>query len=290
MNLEEKLNSSLDDILKSSGYIFEIIHNKKKQSNLVTGTNNQLINPTITTQLSNSIAKFDDILNDAISKFNDTKWCVELILENKQKQEELKLKEEEEKQRKIKEQDEKRRHEEEEARKRKLEEEENATKAKKEKEERAKIEELKRQKELQEQKNTNKPDQENNNSGDNDNFDNFMSPSFEFNLNDLPKANDQDTGIPNPSDILSTISYNGLTDSKTPNIDKGGTNNSAPNNNDLDLDMNNLLGNDDLILDGLNISILDQGFDDPSKNDDGNNGLQDDEFDVDNFLNQFGGD
>ncbi|ODV79564.1 uncharacterized protein CANTADRAFT_41829, partial [Suhomyces tanzawaensis NRRL Y-17324] len=147
-NLQAKLDNSLNDILKTSGYIFEIINNNKKQSNLITGSNNQLITPTITSQLASNISKFDEILDDTLSKFNDARWCIEMMLENKQRQEELKLKEELEKQKKLKEEEERKRLEEEalkrqeEARRRKEEEDAHAkAKAEKEAAERAKAEE-----------------------------------------------------------------------------------------------------------------------------------------------------
>lgn len=295
MNLEEKLNNSLNDILKSSGYIFEIVHGRKKQSNLVTGTNSQLISPVITSQLSNNIKAFEDILDDTICKFNDTKWCVDQMLQNRQKQEELKLKEEEEKQRRIKEDDERKKQEEEEAKRRKKEEEE-AAKIKKEKEEEeARAEKARKQKEQeqkeQEQKARDSKKTEKKDNGFNDNFDNFMSPSFDFNLNDLPTTNDKGLDIPNPSDILSSISYNGMPGSKdAANLDKNTQNADTNSNNDLNLDMNNLLENDALLLDGLDMNMLDQGFDSTNPSGGGTNNLQDEEFDVDNFLNQFGGD
>lgn len=294
MNLEEKLNNSLSDILKSSGYIFEIIHSRKKQSNLVTGKNNQLITPVITSQLSNSISKFEDILDDTICKFNDTKWCVEQMLQNRQKQEELKLKEEEEKQRRVKEADERKQLEEEEAKKRKKDE-EVAAKIKKEKEaEQAKQEELRKQRKQDQKEKDNrraieKKDADNN--GFNNNFDNFMSPSFEFNLNDLPTTNEKGIEIPNPSDILSGITYNDMSDRKdSANLESNAQNNDSNNNNDMDLDMNNLLDNDALLLDGLDMNMLDQGFDGRNQSSNAPNDLQDEEFDVDNFLNQFGAD
>ena len=56
----------------------------------------------------------------------------------------------------------------------------------------------------------------------------------------------------------------------------------------MDLDMNNLLGNDELILDGLNMSLLEGGFDAGDNGNNANNAQIGDEFDVDNFLNQFG--
>lgn len=281
MNLEEKLNNSVNDILKSSGYIFEIIHSRKNQSNLITGTNNQLITPTITSQLTNSITKFDDILDDTICKFNDTKWCVEQMLLNRQKQEE--------KQRRIKENDDRKWLEEEETKKRKKEEEE-AARIKKEKEsQQAKEEEELRKKKEQEQKERdNRRESEKKTDANNDNFDTFMSPSFEFNLNDLPTTNERGIDIPNPSDILSTISYDGLPEGKdSTNVDSNLPNN-EPSKNDVDLDMNNLLDNDALLLDGLDMNMLDQGFDGTNVNGKGVNDLQNEEFDVDNFLNQFG--
>lgn len=97
-NLQTRLDASLNEILKTSGYIFEIINNNKKQSNLITGPNNQLIQPFVIQQLNNQIGKFDEILDETVSKFNDAKWCVATMVENKQKQEELKLKEEMERQ------------------------------------------------------------------------------------------------------------------------------------------------------------------------------------------------
>lgn len=94
MNLETKLNNSLDNILRSSGYVFEIINRNKKNSNLIIGPNNQLINSKIVDHLSSSLKNFDDILDETIGKFNDAKWCIEQIVENKLRQEEMKLKEE----------------------------------------------------------------------------------------------------------------------------------------------------------------------------------------------------
>ena len=118
-----------------------------------------------------------------------------------------------------------------------------------------------------------------------------MSPSFEFNLNDLPTTNERGIDIPNPSDILSTISYDGFAESKdSKKADTNIPNDESNNNNDLDLDMNNLLDNDALLLDGLDMNMLDQGFDGTNPNGNGVNDLQDEEFDVDNFLNQFGAD
>ncbi|EGW33685.1 uncharacterized protein SPAPADRAFT_59056, partial [Spathaspora passalidarum NRRL Y-27907] len=56
--------------------------------------------------------------------------------------------------------------------------------------------------------------------------------------------------------------------------------------NNMDLDMNNLLGNDESFLDGLNMNFIESGADNA-----GSSGQipNDGEFDVDNFLSQFGG-
>lgn len=320
MNLESKLNESLNDVLKSSGYIFEIINNNRKQSNLITGSNNQLISPAISLQLSNSINKFDEILDETVSKFNDAKWCVEQILENKQKQEELKLKEEIERQkrkaeeeRRRKEEEERRRKEEEE-RRRKEEEEKAAAAAaaekarqeeqirlarEKEENERRQNEEneRKRQEEYQKRQQQEQQQQQQQQQSNND-INDFMTDGFDFDMGDLGDAGDKGgLDIPNPSDILSSISYNGAPDLKNENPNPNPSNNNndnsnnKPNANDLDLDMNNLLGNDELILDGLNMNILDQGYanDNPSVGNDMNAMEGEEEFDVDNFLNQFGG-
>ena len=50
----------------------------------------------------------------------------------------------------------------------------------------------------------------------------------------------------------------------------------VPATTDNNLDMNNILENDELILDGLNVTLLDNGD------------HVNEEFDVDSFLNQFG--
>jgi Membrane protein involved in colicin uptake len=297
MNLQEKLDNSLNELLRTSGYIFEIINNNKKQSNLITGTNNQLIAPTITNQLAHSITKFDDILDDTIGKFNDAKWCVEQMLENKQRQEEMKLKEEMERQKRVKEEEERklaeerrkeqeRRRKEEEDEKRREEEDkrkaEAAAAAQAQREaELARLDEARREQQREQQR---KEEQQREQQREEQRkaelkqleptFNDFMSPGFDFNINDLTPGDEK--GIPNPTDILSGMPF---TDKEKKNVMA-----KLANNEDLDLDMNNLLGNDELILDGLNMSLLDQGFD-------VNNGQMqnDDEFDVDNFLNQFGG-
>lgn len=324
MNLETKLNDSLHDILKSAGYIFEIINNNKKQSNIITGTNNQLITPAITSQLSNSLSRFDDLLDETVSKFNDAKWCIEQILENKQKQEELKLKEEMERQ-KRKEEEERRKKEEEERRRkeeedRKLKEDEE--KKRKEQEEKAKVQaaveaaRVQKEKEEQEKKQQEEAKQAEFQKqqeeeaakfqSSSNNMNDFISPGFDFNMNDLT-GDKGGLDIPNPSDILSSINYEGFGGDTKPaaessnnakdnknNNDNANDNNDDNNfnnnglDNDLDLDMNNLLGNDELILDGLNMSLLDQGYGGDS-NSNNNVNMEEEEFDVDNFLNQFGG-
>lgn len=157
----------------------------------------------------------------------------------------------------------------------------------------------------------------------------MISPTFDFNLDELANDEDSKIDIPNPSDILSSMNYTGKDarggekngtskDSTTKNGNNNNNNNNKNNNtnnnsnnnqnntssgngnntnhnnsngtdgntggmNDLDLDMNNLLGSDTLLLDGLNMNLLDQGL-----AGDTNIG-EDEEFDVDSFLNQFGG-
>lgn len=267
-NLESKLNLSLNEVLRSSGYIFEFINNNKKQSNLITGTNNQLITTSIAAQLSTSITKFDDTLDDAVSKLSDARWCIEQILENKQKEEELRLREEEERQRKLKEEEER------EAKKRA----ENEQRARAEEANRRQEMEEKRRKEQAEEEKKKKLLEKKNSPG----FDNFMSPGFNF--NDLPNLftdNLNTDGIPDPSDILSSINYKDFNLDTNPGEEKE-KDKDMPSN-DLDLDMNNLLGNDDMLLDGLNLSLLDQAGDNPN-----NPVTVDENFDVDSFLNQLG--
>ncbi|CAX40549.1 transcriptional activator, putative [Candida dubliniensis CD36] len=97
-NLQIKLEDALDDILKSAGFMFEIINHNREQSNLIAGPNNELIQQSIVQQLNDNIQKFNDILDQTVSKFNDAKWCVAVMIENKQKLEELKIKEDGERQ------------------------------------------------------------------------------------------------------------------------------------------------------------------------------------------------
>ena len=336
MNLESKLNNSLNNVLRSAGYIFEIINHNKKHSNLITGTNNQLITPQIIDQLSGSLQNFDDILDDTIGKFNDARWCIEQIVENKHKQEELKLKEEQERLRK--EQEEKKRLEEEAETKRRQEEERKVEEERKKKEDEARKAEEERQKKSEEEQKKEREihlqqqqqqQQQQLEQGVGFGFDAglmMMSPSFDFNMDDITgmgstavsnagsvknnASNGKGTGndtegekrdIPNPSDILSSISYTGgnqearkVEEEKSSSgqnnnegDDKTGSNGAQNepnmNANDLDLEMNNLLGSDTLLLDGLNMGMIDQGL-----GGDVNLG-EDDEFDVDSFLNQFGG-
>ncbi|KAK6198491.1 mediator complex subunit 2-domain-containing protein [Scheffersomyces amazonensis] len=344
MNLQTKLNNSLNDVLKTSGYIFEIIGNNKKQSNLITGTNNQLISPAITAQLANSISKFDDILDETISKFNDARWCIDQIIENKQKQEELKLKEELERRKR---EEERQRLEEEERRiqEAKKKEEEAAAKLKAEKEaaekqKAAEAAELKRKMEEQikkakeeeaqrkklEEENKKREEQSNQDFGDlmstndfdflgdinmNSGKDLLSSMGFsndppltsvggnngnnDFNM-DLGDLTGVALGV-EPSNSGSNINTNappsGILDDNVGSINGGSGNSNNRNgegdlegvSGDLDLNMNNLLENDESILDGLNMSILEQGYD----NNNAGALPNDEDFDVDNFLDQFGG-
>lgn len=240
MNLEARLTDTLNDVLRTSGYIFEIVNNNKHQSNLITGPNNQLIPPPVTAQLASSIAQFDQLLDETVNRFNDAKWCVEQIVENKQKQEQMKFKEELERQKRA--QDEMRKAEDE---KRKQEElQVQRTKDEQEQEKREK-ERLQQEREKDRKEQDLRKD---------DPLEGLMGGNFDFDM-DLSKGLD----IPNPLDILLLISYKG--GSKKPD-------------GELDLGMGGQL------LDDLNMDLLDQEFD---------GGVNaDEEFDVDNFLNQFG--
>lgn len=250
MNLEEKLRQSLDDVLCASGYIFEIIGNNRKQSNLLTGTNNLLITPAVTNSLARSLAKFDEVLDETISKFNDTRWCVEQIVENKQRQKEQKAREEEERKRLD---DEKR----------------------KEDERRQEEEKLKQEQQRQEDERRLRESQSEasgsgmggRNVGGTESQ--GVSPVFDFNFNELPEEPNNENkvqDIPDPADILQSIQYG-----------------EGQKKDDMELDMNNILGNDELLLGGLNMDLLDPGLDQPHQD------ANDDDFDVDSFLNQFGG-
>lgn len=265
MNLENRLTDTLNDVLRSSGYIFEIINNNKKQSNLITGPNNQLIPPPVVSQLAASIAQFDLILDETVSKFNDARWCIEQMVENKQKEEELRVQEELERQKKA-EADRKRKEEEEAALKRKEEEKKAAEdKAKREQEERsqraAKEKEEKERREAEERKQKEEPQ-----------LDDLMGSGFDFDM-ELEKGLD----IPNPSDILSSISYK----EGAPEEKAGDGKTGLQKVEDIDMDMNTVLGGEQSLLEDLNMDLLGQDF---------NSGLGggEEEFDVDNFLNQFG--
>lgn len=256
MNLEARLTDSLNDVLRTSGYIFEIINNNKKQSNFITGPNSLLIPAPVTSQLAQNVAQFDLILDETISKFNDARWCIEQIVENKQKQEEMKIQEELERQKKV-EAERKRKEEEETARKRReLQEKEKLEREEAEREARQKQE--RERKEAQERQTAMSAESE-------------LDTGFDFNL-DLGKAG---LDIPNPSDILLSISYK---DGFTDNNEKG---NKKPNMDDGDMDLNNVLGGGQALLDDLSMGLLDQEFDSGMGN-------AEEEFDVDNFLNQFG--
>ena len=346
MNLEGRLTNSLNDILRSSGYVYEIINKNKKQSNLISGGNNQLITPVITAQLANNIAKFDELLDDTVSKFNDARWCIEQILENRQKQEELKLKEEVERQNKMKQDEERRKREEEAAEKKKLEETKKREEERKKREDQAKAAKVKLE---QEEKLKKEKDLQQNKTDGDDMFNDFISPGFDFNINELLENNDNgnngnnnngnnssinnngnsnndsnnnnnnsnndnnndfngDFDIPNPSDILSSIDYKDVPEPmdniNTNNNPKSNSENKSGNTSgttpggkqegeELDLDINNILGKNDLILDGINMSLLDQDDNangSTNNNNNGNNNSMEEEFDVDNFLNQFAND
>ncbi|EEQ39349.1 putative reticulocyte-binding protein [Clavispora lusitaniae] len=264
MNLEAKLTSTLNDVLRSSGYIFEIINNNKKQSNIVTGPNNQLIPSQVTNQLAQSIAQFDQILDDTVSKFNDARWCIEQMVDSRQKQEEMKHQEEIERQRRE-EADRKRKEEEE--RKRKLDASKEEERLALEKSRREEKERLEREAKEREEKEREKRQLNQNRANGQDAMGALGSQGFDFDMNT------EDLGIPNPSDILSSISY------KEGNKNKP---DKKPNDDDMDMNMNNVIGNNESLLDDLNMDLLGQDFD-PSLG-------GDEEFDVDTFLNQFGGD
>ena len=204
-NLQTRLHNSLDEILKSSGYIFEVIDQNRKQSNVITSPNNELIQKSITQLLNGEIQNFHAILDQTVSKLNDAEWCLGVMVEKKKKHDELKVKEE-------------------------------AARKKREEEAKKKAEEAKKA-ETAPQKF--------------DNFDDFIG----FDIND--NTNDED--------MLSNMDYEDLKlDDK------------VPATTDNNLDMNNILENDELILDGLNMTLLDNGD------------HVNEEFDVDSFLNQFG--
>ena len=93
-NLQTRLHNSLDEILKSSGYIFEIIDQNRKQSNVITSPNNELIQKSITQLLNSEIQNFHAILDQTVSKLNDAEWCLGVMVEKKKKLDELKVKEE----------------------------------------------------------------------------------------------------------------------------------------------------------------------------------------------------
>ena len=90
-NLQTRLHNSLDEILKSSGYIFEIIDQNRKQSNVITSPNNKLIQQSITQLLNGEIQNFHAILDQTVSKLNDAEWCLGVMVEKKL--DELKVKE-----------------------------------------------------------------------------------------------------------------------------------------------------------------------------------------------------
>ena len=211
-NLQTRLHNSLDEILKSSGYILEVIDQNRKQSNVITSPNNELIQKSITQLLNGEIQNFHAILDQTVSKLNDAEWCLGVMVEKKKKLDELKVKEE--------------------------------AARKKEEEAKKKAEEAKKAEEEARKKAETVPQKF-------DNFDDFIG----FDIND--NTNDED--------MLSNMDYEDLKlDDK------------VPATTDNNLDMNNILENDELILDGLNMTLLDNGD------------HVNEEFDVDSFLNQFG--
>ncbi|KAI3406987.2 hypothetical protein KGF56_000280 [Candida oxycetoniae] len=360
-NLQTKLDNSLNDILKTAGFVFEIINNNKNQSRLITGPNNQLIQPTIIQQLTSHIDKFGEILDETIFKFNDAKWCIDTMIGNKQRQEEIKIKEELERQKR--EAEAKRLREEAEAKlkaeaeaaeKARLEAEAEArakAKAKAEaeaeaeakaqaerelaelerlrqEEEKKRIEEEeaeeKRKQSLQQQQQQQQQQQEQHQQQQRDQFNDF-NDFLGFDMDEIQRENGGDRNDP-----LSSMNYNDLNldvsmdDAEkiddnnifdvidienagedfpqqnnnivTKNANDKQVNDLNQNNNgqlgtenveEMDLDMNNLLGNDESILDGLNMSLLDTGFEGEDAQNNINNNQMGDEFDVDNFLNQF---
>ncbi|WPK27413.1 hypothetical protein PUMCH_004800 [Australozyma saopauloensis] len=277
MSLEERLTDTFNDVLRTSGYIFEIINNNKRQSNLIAGPNNQLIPGPVTNQLAKSIAQFDLILDETLGRFNDARWCVEQIVDNRQRQEELKAQEEMERQKKA--ESERKKKEEEEAARKKKEDEEARAKEASEREKQAKEQQEREQKARDEQKKnesasgaataaTNNSDTsattKGNSTAKTDGL--MMDSAFDLDL-DL----DKDQDLLNPLDILSTISY------------KDGS--GAPSKLDASLDSMNLdfdavLSGGQSVLEDLNMDLLDQDFD-------AGQGMEE-EFDVDTFLNQIG--
>ena len=93
-NLQTRLHNSLDEILKSSGYILEVIDQNRKQSNVITSPNNELIQKSVTQLLNGEIQNFHAILDQTVSKLNDAEWCLGVMVEKKKKLDELKVKEE----------------------------------------------------------------------------------------------------------------------------------------------------------------------------------------------------
>lgn len=265
MNLEERLTNTFNEVLRTSGYIFEIINNNKRQSNLITGPNNQLISASVTNHLAQSIAQFDLILDETVSRSNDARWCVEQIVENRQKQEELKAQEE---------------------RKKKEEEE---TAARKKKEEGNRLLDQNRAKELEKDareteteenvekerngkkqrdgsiNSANGSSETQNHSASNNNP-SIMDSAFEL---DMDLGKDQD--LLNPSDILSTINYKGAPSNADENKLGGRLDN-------MELDFEDMLNNGQSVLENLDVDLLDQDLD-------MGDGMEE-EFDVDTFLNQ----
>lgn len=252
VKLQERLTDRLNDVLRTAGYVFELVGNNRKQSNIVTGPNNYLIPTPVTAQLTSSIAGFDLALDDVVSQLNDAVWCVERIVENRQKQQEMRMEEELERQkraeaeRKRKEDDERRR-------------EEVRREEQRREEERREEEKRRKEQEAKEKEKREGAAKERQRKEQDSGLDGFAT-DFDFDM-DLSKA---ELNIPNPLDILSSIPYKG--GEKAPEV-----------NIDLDLNVLNL---GQSILDDLNMDLLNQDFD--------TGAAPDEDFDVDNFLNQFG--
>lgn len=276
MNLENRLNASFNDILRTAGYFFEALNTNRKQSNLITGTNNHIVPAQITTLFTSNIGQFEQILDETVSKLDDAAWCIGQIVENKKRQDELKVQEELERQ-KLAEDERLRQEREAVARKKeaqekeqrlakeKLEHEERLAKEKLEHEERLAKEKLEHEERLAKEKREREQCKEKQHPTD--------DSDFKTNFNgDLDMEKELGFEIPNPSDILSSISYK--------EGERSGTNVSDENSklDNMDLDAN--LGPD--MMDDLGMDLLGRNFD-GSLGDD-----LDEEFDVDNFLNQFG--
>lgn len=322
MNLQVKLEQSLNDVLRTAGYMYEVMNSNKRLTNLVSGPNTQPINPAIAAQLSSCLYRFDDVLDETIGKFNDARWCVEQMLESKQRQEESKqqeLKREEERTKQLQKEEEARKLQSQQQEKFREEQARQNRETQEAESKRALEMETERQQQQQQQRQQqpaqNVPHQDSpkktspeqwsqsspqdqlqhiykhaqmqNHSSDtnaappaghNRQADSYSSPSFNFGMNFEP----QNDAMLDPSNIISSLPYD---ESVVPDMVPAEAGQAVPTQGqDVDLDMDNLLGNDELILDGLNMAMLDQGYDMNN-----NTTAIDADFDVDSFLNQYGG-